>query len=253
MYNVMIVDDDKLARLGLMNSVSWHEYDMRVIFDTASGEAAVDFARNNRVDLAFIDLEMPGMFGLELLEKLSKISPMTKCAIVTMHDEFQYIQEALRIGILDYIIKTELGGEQLLGVIHRLKNRMSALKERHVSEKEPFEGTEFSSEIRHCIAQAVSIIEEEQGTYLTATEVAARVNMSRSYFSTCFKQLMGVTFNEYFKQVRLESAKTNLITTDDSVHDIAQGSGFSDEHYFSTVFKSYTGMPPTEFRRRYSS
>lgn len=248
MYKVMVVDDDKLARLGLINSVEWLRFDMAVVCDTAHGTEAIDYAKANVVDLAFIDLEMPGMFGIDLLKRLKAESPNTRCAVLTMHNEFTYIQEALRIGVLDYIIKTELGGDSFEQVIGRLQNR---LEEQHKLEDGSFENNEsVSHEIKKCITKAIALVEVERGVYLTATEVAGRVNMSRSYFSTCFKQLVGQSFNEYFKQVRLEYAKEALSMTSNSISIIAEESGFSDESYFATVFKNYTGKSPTEYRRK---
>ncbi len=253
MKNVMIVDDDRLARLGLINSVDWSAYGMAVAFDTSNGEGALEYAASNRVDLAFIDLEMPGMFGLDLLKKLMKISPGTRCAVVTMHDEFHYIQEALRIGILDYIIKTELGGEAIAQVIGRLKKRIDHYEEQKYF-VEPASGEkDFSYEIRRSIKQAVDMVLNEKGQYLTAKDMAERVHMSRSYFSTCFKQLVGASFNEYFRGVRMEQAKQRLSGSEDPVGMIAWESGFSDESYFSTVFKNYSGMTPTEFRKQHVS
>lgn len=249
MYKIMIVDDDKLARLGLMNSVKWSDYSMKVVFDTAQGEEAIAYAKKNQVDLAFLDLEMPGMFGLELLKRLKKMGSKTQCVILTMHSEFSYIQEALRIGVLDYIIKTELGGDNLAQVMAGLKMRIETLEHIGVYEFASEEGESISYEIRKCIGKAMELVQTERGKYLSATEVAMRVNMSRSYFSTCFKQLVGKSFNEYFKEVRLELAKKALIETDKTIGSIAEESGFTEESYFSTVFKSYTGMRPSEYRR----
>ncbi len=248
MYRVMVVDDDKLARLGLINSVDWSKFDMMVVCETAQGIEAIDYAKVNPVDLAFIDLEMPGMFGIDVLKHLKEVSPNTQCAILTMHNEFTYIQDALRIGVLDYIIKTELGGDSFEQVIGRLQKR---LEEQHKTDEGSFENNgSVSHEIRKCIAKAIEMVEEERGVYLTATEIAARVNMSRSYFSTCFKQLVGQSFNEYFKTVRLEFAKDALSMTSKTISTIAEESGYSDESYFATVFKSYTGKRPSEYRRK---
>lgn len=249
MIKVLVVDDDKLARLGLIHSVNWAKYNMTVAFDASNGMDALKIIEQNNIDLAFLDLEMPGMFGLELLKHIKDVSKKTQCVILTMHEDFKYVQESLRVGVLDYIIKTELGTETIDDIMKSIKKRLDEY-DVEFNNNFPINNEEnFSYEIRKCIANAIEIIAEEKGVYLTATEVAKRVNMSRSYFSTCFKQIVGQTFNEYFKQVRLEFAKEMILNTDKSISFIAGECGFSDDKYFSTVFKSYTGLRPTDFRK----
>jgi YesN/AraC family two-component response regulator len=209
--------------------------------------------RANHVDIAFLDLEMPGMTGLELLRKIRLEFPNVYCVILTMHQDFGYVQEALRQGALDYVLKVELEPESFDDVLGRILRRMQ--QDRSPGERQEqvyaLDGDgECSAEILRCIQKAVRIIHEEPGTHLTAADVARRVNMSRSYFSLCFKKATGKSFNSYFRAARIEQAKEMLLNSRSSVKWIASACGFSDERYFSTIFRHHTGMLPREFRKK---
>lgn len=239
MIKIMIVDDDKLARIGITNLINWKQYNMEIVFETPKGYEALEYLKTNPIDLALIDLEMPSMNGLELLKNIKIISPHTECVMITMHDNFKYIQEALRIGVMDYIIKTDFCGDELLEIIQRLEKR---LKNENKS----------NTETHNCIIQAMDIIKNESSTYFTASEIANRVHMSRSYFSTCFKQITGNTFNEYVRSEKMKLAQ-ELLKTDTSILEVARSIGFSNEKYFSTLFKNQMGISPSEYRKQYSN
>jgi len=78
--------------------------------------------------------------------------------------------------------------------------------------------------------------------------VASIVNVSPNHFSTIFSQETGETFIEYLTQVRINKSKDLLLTTDLRSADIAYDVGFGDPHYFSFIFKKYTGISPREFK-----
>ncbi len=246
MIRVLIVDDDKLVRLGLITAMPWGKHNMEVVGDVGSGQKAIEFIENNEVDFVLTDLEMPGMFGLELLKQLRARKSDLFCAVLTMHQEFDYIQEALRLGVLDYIIKADLGREEFDDVLGRLAQR---IKNSEPATNPQTQDEAPTSEIHKCILRAVDIIKTEHNSHPTSTEMAKRVNMSRSYFCTCFKQIIGESYNSYFKTTRLERAKKLLKTTDKSVAWIAYETGYANDKYFSTIFKDYTGISPSEYRK----
>lgn len=74
--------------------------------------------------------------------------------------------------------------------------------------------------------------------------------MSRSYFSQCFKQLTGKSFNEYVRHIRIERAKEYLTHTQKPIGWIAEHTGYLDEKYFSRLFREQTGMLPSEYRQK---
>jgi two-component system response regulator YesN len=256
MIRVLIVDDDNLARWGLKQSLPWDCHDMKVAGDAGNVDMALQFIKANPVDLVIVDLEMPGLSGIELLKIIGRSYPKISCVVLTMHQDFQYVQEAIRLGALDYILKVELDPQNFGVVLERIRQRMKntghlnhdTLDDQSDWDKELGDDAQCSSEVRACIVKAVKIIHEESTVHLNAVDVAQRVNMSRSYFSSCFKKLVGKPFNEYFRQVRMEQAKVMLLNSKKSIQWIASACGFTDVKYFSQIFKQYAGKIPRDYR-----
>ena len=99
MIRVVIVEDDKLARLGIISSISWENYGMTIIFDTGNPQKALEYMEEHGADLLLTDLSMPVMSGLDLVKKARKFLTSLQFAVLTMHQNFDYIQELSLIHI----------------------------------------------------------------------------------------------------------------------------------------------------------
>lgn len=372
MIKVLIVDDDKLVRKGLMSMLPWCEYGMEVVGEAKNGEKALEFLDEHRVDLLLTDLAMPVMSGMELMRVVRKRFPHIAIVVLTLHQDFEYIHDCLRLGAIDYIAKVELETDSYDEVLGRIKHRIreeqtkfailpvqeeeqedygwfydarpedkpphaplnvplfsvpvndnlladlkkiglelgwvhkhsqfdqfvNGLKEaalppaklttflnslllgwngiyRSVTHQQLelpesfgawFEAEEwlrrareslaaaigkpqYSEEVKECIAKAVQAMHDELSEPVTASEMAKRVNMSRSYFSQCFKDIIGRTFNEYLRSIRMEKAKEYLQYTQKNIQWISEHTGYTDQKYFSRVFYERTGMLPSEYRQ----
>lgn len=84
---------------------------------------------------------------------------------------------------------------------------------------------------------------------LTLEEVSAQAALSPTYFSKKFKQVTGMGFKEYLNFVRLKHAQTALLTTNNTITDIALENGFNDSNYFKDLFKKVYGKSPREYRK----
>ena len=124
MTEVLIVDDDKLTRKGLISVMPWNQYDMHVAGEASNGSEALSFLRGNHVDLVLSDLEMPGMQGLEFIEKASSAFPDLYFVVLTIYTDFALIQQALRLGAIDYIAKTDFDRENYARILDRIVCRM---------------------------------------------------------------------------------------------------------------------------------
>ena len=123
MIKVYVVDDEKLVRRGIIGLIDWERYGMEVVGDTGSSEEALEFLRGQEADILFSDLEMPGLSGIPFLQEVKRIRPGIQIVVLTMHQEFELIQQALRIGILDYMTKAQIEDESadafMEGVLRR--------------------------------------------------------------------------------------------------------------------------------------
>lgn len=84
---------------------------------------------------------------------------------------------------------------------------------------------------------------------ISLDEVSAQAALSPTYFSKKFKQVTGMGFKEYLNFVRLKHAQTALLTTSNTITDIALENGFNDSNYFKDLFKKVYGKSPREFRK----
>lgn len=459
MIKVMIVDDDKLVRKGLISAMPWQNFDMEVVGEASNGEKALEFLESNAVDLLLTDLAMPVMSGIELIKRVRKEFAHIYIVVLTLHQDFEYIQEALRLGAIDYIAKVQLEKERFEEVLERIYNRIAQEKKRdpnpneiYTSDRgyallslnnavgdywvkewsksadhsmievdinlwlwtEPVEQSSklwldqlsqeistksgwalinlnglygryhkdvhrrlreyrekdffydydlhsskgsillgdwdnhkqvrseesinllkeqwsthewiyqdsifknhihalklmrlpqaklfgllyslidkwnllfypvslvkiqlpdsfdswyqvdawcitirnmirnaidkptFSHEVVECIIKAAYIAHEEMNQQITAANIAKRVNMSRSYFSQCFKEITGMNFSDYLRQARIEKAKEFLLCTNKTILWIAENVGYMDEKYFSRTFREQTDMLPSKYRQ----
>ncbi|RCW49475.1 response regulator transcription factor [Paenibacillus prosopidis] len=459
MIKVLVVDDDKLVRKGLISAMPWADFGMQVVGEAGNGEKALEFLHANSVDLMLTDLAMPVMSGIELMRIARKLYPELYIVVLTLHQDFDYIQEALRLGAIDYIAKVQLEKERFEEVLERVYLRIqeerkksaagdplskeaansdsfaadagyaflakedqpdtswlaqtelleggileesdvnvwwwvpeeaeaepaqiqdgwiamklvglagqkksllyrllraykqkdffydyhpnhkrvemtvealqkespaneshlaavrekwltlewiheeaayaqlrdelkamrlpvprlvqflytlesewnrvyAAVTDKRLAEPGPFDSwleaeawlksirtltaqitssQSYSQEVVDCIMRAVKIVQEEMDQQVFAMDVAKRVNMSRSYFSQCFKDITGKSFNEYVREIRIEKAKAFLMHTHKPIQWIAEHTGYMDEKYFSRLFREHTGMLPSEFRQK---
>jgi len=129
MKRAILVDDEYVIRKGLLYILPWEKYGIRVVADFESGEQALVWLERNEVELIVTDLTMPGISGFELIERARSVRPGAEAAILTCHQDFQYIQEALRMGALDYIVKTELDDDKLDSLFRRIAQRLDEKEE----------------------------------------------------------------------------------------------------------------------------
>jgi DNA-binding NarL/FixJ family response regulator len=101
---VLLVDDHTLVRAGLRRLLETHA-GIRVAAEAASGDEALAALDRERVDVAVLDLTMPGMDGLSLLAEIRERFPTVRAIVLTMHAEGAYVARAIRAGAMSYLLK----------------------------------------------------------------------------------------------------------------------------------------------------
>lgn len=114
MYKIMIVDDEKIIRDGLINSLDWNRHGYSIVAEAEHGKKALELARELKPDIILTDIYMPIMDGIELTIEIKKEFPETIIIFLTGYNEFTYAQRAIEIGIFRYLTKPILEEDLLL-------------------------------------------------------------------------------------------------------------------------------------------
>lgn len=103
--NVLIVDDEMLMRTSLQLYLEDNHIPADCIYQAGSSSAMLSILENTKIDLAFVDIRMPGLDGLAAIEKSSSLQLETHFYILTGYSEFEYAHRALKLHIEDYLLK----------------------------------------------------------------------------------------------------------------------------------------------------
>lgn len=135
---ILIVDDERVALKSLGDILRLEGYQVET---AENGQIAINFIRNRHADLMIVDLQMPGISGLEVVRIANEISPDTEIILLTAHGSTESAVEALRLRIHDYLLKPASPSQILASVRMGLSRREDKLrsKEGYASESVPDE------------------------------------------------------------------------------------------------------------------
>ena len=105
MYKVFLVEDEIVIREGIKNKIRWEEEGFKIVGDEGDGELAYPLIIKEQPDILITDIRMPFMDGLELCTLLKKDMPQLKIIIVSGYSDFGYAQQAIDIGVSEYLLK----------------------------------------------------------------------------------------------------------------------------------------------------
>ena len=240
MIKVMIVDDEKIVRLGLQSLADWEDLGFSLSYEASNGLQALELLEQHpEIRIVFADIQMPKMDGLQFLEEVARRKYPVAVIVLSAHDRYDLIRKAFRLGVFDYVIKTEMNREEILKQLRNASlklNLIDAIDEdysRPVSLAKKFIKDNFTSKS------------------LSLAMVSSHVGISENHLSSIFARQTGKTITEYITQMRVERAKTLLKDTNYKVYEIAEHVGFTNTEYFSKIFKKYTGKSPNRYYNRY--
>lgn len=124
MYNVLIIDDEVLVRVGLKTTIDWEEIGFSVVGEAGNGEQGYEQYKKYSPDVIITDIKMPKKDGLWLIEEIRKENRDVIILVLTCFDEFSYVRKALKAGANDYILKSEVEDEELKEVMEGIKKKI---------------------------------------------------------------------------------------------------------------------------------
>ena len=235
---VLLVDDEIMIREGFKRLFDWEAHDCEVVGEAADGMEALTKIDTLQPDIAIMDINIPIMNGLKVIQMSRIKHPDTAFVIVSGYDDFSYCREALRLQITDYILKP-VNYEEFGTCIDNLK---IALFQRQTSRWD-------APQEERSIHGITRFLQEHLTEEISLSVLAEEFHLNPQYISQLFKSEIGVNFLAYLTNIRMERAKKLLLTTSLSIAEASEQSGYGDYRVFTKVFKKSEGITPSQYRR----
>ena len=237
--NLLIADDENLELKVLEKTVKKHFVDELEIFALSNGRKASQICDEVKPDIALLDIEMPGMNGIELAKYIKEKYAECIIIFITAYDRFDYAIEAMHIKAFDYLLKP-WKEERLCELINTAIENVRSMQK--------------TDSIVHSQKDIIKdYIDRNYKKDISAKDVAGILGYSDVYFSKVFKQLFDDNFINYLTKIRIDRAKVLLKDVSFNIKEVGKSVGYADSNYFTKVFKRSIGMSPSEYRSKHNA
>lgn len=241
---LLLTDDEESVRNAIARIVDWESAGAEICGTAKDGADALDKIVAYEPDILLIDIRMPKMSGLEVIEEINRHEDWhIKSIVLSGHDEFEYARQALRLGAVDYLLKPCLQEDILKAVENARALLMQEKETRAKQQKDEKTG-------HHLVDAAIAYIKQNYRKEISLASTADEIMITAGYLSTLFKQHTGKSFVDYLNHFRLEQACRLLKNCQLKNYEVAYAVGFNDEHYFTRLFKKHYGMCPSDYRNK---
>jgi two-component system, response regulator YesN len=245
---VLIVEDEMLEREFLTMVVRDELQPEDILLTADNGVEAVKLAKQYRPNIIFMDLMIPDIDGLSVIQEIRKFLPHSCISIQSAYSDFSYAQKAISLRVFEYLLKP-VKPITVLEVLGKMLKTVSEVRHGAGEEKPEVVKKETNDDRSHFIEEAIKYIGANFREKLTLEMVAAKVFVNPKYFSHVFKKEMGIAFTDYIIQLRIQYACSLLETTNYQAYRISLECGFSDPSYFNRVFCAKMNMTPQNYRK----
>ena len=237
--NLLIADDENLELKVLEKTVKKHFVDELEIFASSNGRKASQICDEVKPDIALLDIEMPGMNGIELAKYIKEKYADCIVIFITAYDRFDYAIEAMHIKAFDYLLKP-WKEERLCELINTAIENVRSMQK--------------TDSIVHSQKDVIKdYIDRNYKKDISAKDVAGILGYSDVYFSKVFKQLFDDNFINYLTKIRIDRAKVLLKDVSFNIKEVGKSVGYADSNYFTKVFKRSIGISPSEYRSKHNA
>ena len=255
---LLVADDERTIRNGLL-SLPWESIGIQQVYQAENGLTAKEILKEEKIDIIISDIKMPGLSGLELAEYIKECAMDTAVILLTGYSDFEFARRALRNEVFDYMLKPIRPGS-ILETVRRVKEALERkrYKAEVVSKYETASGSlNFREQISWMFQgvnrQTLEILLDMAENFsqgISLNSLAEKYHFSSAYLSRMIKKETGYSFSGILNAIRLAAAVEFLLKNHGKINLICDLVGFSDQKYFSQVFKKTFGCSPGEFRRQ---
>lgn len=247
MYQAIIIDDEKWVVQSLLATLNNLEH-FEIMAKLHDGISAMEYLKKHQPDLAFVDVRLPGMSGLDILKEANSLGLKTLFIVISGHAEFEYAQKAMLHNAISYCLKP-FSRTELTAAVDKAYELLEKWRE---FSKLPPENTPPSSSVPIAKNKMVqTMLTYTQNHYMDDISIQTLAELcaiNPNYAGQLFKQEMNQTFSSYLTELRIRRAIHLLTSTDMPVALVAASVGYQDYFYFAKVFKKVTQATPSSYR-----
>lgn len=269
MFRLLIAEDELWLRKRLVSTIDWEKHGVSSVQEAEDGEEALRLALDEEPDILITDIRMPELSGIDLMKALNESSVYPKTIVVSGYDDFEYAQEALRMGAVNYLLKP-VEEEELLKTVEKCvrelekeqKNKLlfdkqfaiSELLIKHIYEdflfknneynKEDFQlleslyGGDFSFPAKFACVINVELLNTE---HFENKDLETDIWIIYHYLENIFREKLQNLFKKSYSYVR--DSQIVLLVFSDDLYDIFEENLSDLKKLFTYSLKSNIGYP----------
>lgn len=245
MYRVIVVEDESLIRKWIVSYITNYCNEVIVVGSASNGEKGAKLIEELKPDIVLTDLSMPVMDAFSMFKLTSDI-PYIKI-VLSAYNDFKNAKKAIYFKVFEFIAKP-IDKKELSDVIKRATDFIKSEQENISKKLLNLPSAGVSDET---VKSALNYINDHIYEVFKVGEVASYVGVSESYLYKLFKDETGLSVNEFINKTKVNKAIDMLYENPNlKVYEISLKLGFSDEKYFSKLFKKYAEMSIKEMKSK---
>ena len=246
---VLMLVDDSRDLLDFMKEALSQNF-AEIITVESGNKAYEELGKGKLPDIIVSDVNMPDGNGYALCKRMTESEKYSHIPVIllTARGEQQSQSDSYRMGAEAFISKPfEI--ETLLELIRNILKRKAEIRRRYLDRDNKAVNVYGSDEENFILKLNKVIAEHISDPDLDQQMLCSELGMSRAALFNKMKAITGAGAKEYITRIRLEKAKNLIETTQLSIAEISEMTGFASQSYFSTAFKGYTGMSPSQYKK----
>jgi len=241
-YKCIVVEDEVLIRKNLVKKIEKLNMGFAVVGEVMDGESAINIIDEKLPHLVISDIQMPIKTGIDLIEYIYYEHPNVKVILVSGYNDFEYARQAIKYGVKEYLTKP-ISITDLQSSLAKVK----VLLDSEANSVSNFHEHDISSD--DLVMMVDLYINENYHKNISVSDISNFLHISPDYLSRVYKKVTGQSPLKHLISLRIRSAKQLLECNPElNVKKIGEIVGYSDQYYFSRIFKNYTGYYPKEYR-----
>ena len=253
MYRVLIVEDEDIIRKGIAYTMDWVGMGCTIAGEACNGKEGLEKIRELEPDIVLADIMMPVMDGIEMIREAKKTGIGDfKSIILTSYADFEYAKAAIDLDVSAYLMKPA-SEDELKKDVEKI---IAEIEKEHQYEeftKRSKSVTDFDTvyikqdKDNDYVKYVLDATKEHYADKISIDLFSEQLGVSSSYLSRKFKEATGTSYLDFLNKYRVQQAIKLLESGKYKVYEVSDLTGFTDYKHFSSVFKRYTDVAPSEF------